>query len=132
MFYRMIVCALLPRFELTVAVGDRATEGATVTDLWVTDLACHMGQDRSRGPDLRAVGNVVVTGERPNRDVTALLAHVAEVAQLSDVDQDGRRGQAELHERQQGVASGEQLGLVAMVREHDDGFGDRTGTQVIE
>ena len=70
-----------------------------VPDLWVADLAGHMGQDRSRGSDLGAVGDVVVTGERPDGDMIALVAHVAELSQLADVDQDGRRGQAELHER---------------------------------
>ena len=51
--------------------------------------------------------------------VTALL-DVGQVRDPSDVDQHRRVGESELHERQQRMAAGEQLGLVAVLGEQRD------------
>ena len=64
--------------------------------------------------------DVHVAGERADRDVVAGVADVRQVAQPADVDEHRRLGQAQLHQRQQAVAAGEELGLVAVLADEAD------------
>ena len=100
-----------------VAVGDGAADRAPVPHLRVADLAGGVGQDRHLGAEQVARLEVAVAGEGADGDVVAGVADVGQVVQPADVDEHRRRGQPQLHQRQQRVAAGEQLGLVAVLGE---------------
>ena len=50
----------------------------------------------------------------------------------AQVDQDRGRGEAEAHQRDQGVPAGDELGLVAVLAEKLYGVVDRFGDLVVE
>ena len=58
---------------------------------------------------------VVMTRERADGHVVAAVADVRQVGQPADVDEHGRCRQPQLHERQQRVATREQLGVVTVL-----------------
>ncbi len=62
-----------------------------------------------------AVRQVVVPRARADRQLVALDAEVAQLGQPPDVDHQLGRGQAQLHHRQQRVATGEDLGVLAVL-----------------
>ena len=55
-----------------------------------------------------------------------------EVAEAADVDEHARLGEAQLHQRQQAVAAGEELGVVAVLADEADGLLGGTGADVVE
>ena len=91
----------------------------TVADLRVADPGRRRGDQRVRLAEQRVVRDVVVARERADRDPVAVLAHVAEVGQAADVDEQRRLREAELHQRQERVAAGEQLRVVARPEQLD-------------
>ena len=115
-----------------VAVRERAAEGAAVTDLRIADLAAAARQDRHVLAHQRVVLDVVVAGEAADRDRVAGVAHVGEVGEPTDVDEHRRRRQPQLHQRQQRVAAGEELGVVAVLGEQRDRVVDGVGAGVVE
>ena len=64
--------------------------------------------------------------------VVAGVVHVGEVAEPTDVDEHRRGRQPQLHERQQRVTAGEELGVVAVLGEQRDRFVDGVGAGVVE
>ena len=113
-------------------MGDRATDRAAVTHLRVADVAGRVLQQRGVLGEQVGVLDVVVPGERADGDVVAVLADVAQVAEAADVDEHARLRQAQLHQRQQAVAAGDQLGLVAVLAEQADGLLGGAGPDVVE
>jgi len=103
-----------------------------VADLRVADQPGHVGQDRHRGPQQRAPLQVVMAGERADGDMVAGVTDERQPADPADVDEDGRRGEAELHERQERMPAGQQLGVVAVLGEERDGLVDRPGPDIVE
>ena len=75
---------------------------------------------------------VTVPGQRADRDGVAVEPDVGRLGDAADVDERGREREAQLHHRQQRVAAGEQLGLVAVLAEQRDGLVDRVGAHVVE
>jgi hypothetical protein len=61
-------------------------------------------------------GNVVVPGQRPDRDVRALVGDVRQVGDAADVDEHRGRREPQLHQRQQRMAAGQVLGVLAGLR----------------
>ena len=62
-------------------MGDRTADGAAVAHLGVADLAGDAGQQRHVAVEGdRARGDVVVAGQRADRDVVAVVADVGELA----------------------------------------------------
>ena len=98
-----------------VGVGDRAADRAAVAHLRVADVAGGVRQQRHVLGEHVGVLDVVVAGQRADGDVVAGVADVRQVAEPADVDEHARLGQAQLHQRQQAVAAGEELGLVAVL-----------------
>jgi hypothetical protein len=84
-----------------------------VAHLRVADVAGGVGQQRCTGLHDVADLHGAVAGERTDGDVVAGVADVGQVAEPAHVDEHRRLGQAQLHEGQQRVPAGEQLGLVA-------------------
>ncbi len=101
-------------------MGERAADGAAVTDLRVADLAGGVGEQRDVLLEQGRRLDVHVAGEGADRDVVAGVADVRQVAQASDVDQHARLGEAQLHHRQQAVAAGDELGLVTVFADEAD------------
>src|SRR4051812_14013197 len=64
--------------------------------------------------------------------MVAGIADVGEVADAAHVDEHRRRGEAQLHERQERMPAGQQLGLVAVLAEQADGLLGRAGPDVVE
>src|SRR3546814_5997766 len=79
-----------------------------------------------------AGGEVVVAGQRADREVSTFVAHIGEVAQPADVDDHRWRGESELHERQQRVSAREQLGFVTVASERRDRCLGAVGPLVLE
>ena len=76
--------------------------------------------------------DVAVTGQRTDGQVIAGVVDVRQVAEPTNVDDDGRIGEAELHHRQQRVTAGHQLGFVAVLIERGQRLGGRRGPDVVE
>ena len=70
--------------------------------------------------------------ERADGHMVSVVADVRQVGQPADVDQHRRRRQPQLHQRQQRVAAGEQLGVVAVLGEQRDRVVGRVGPDVVE
>ena len=115
-----------------VGVRDRATERATVAHLRVADVASGVSQQRH--VLLEEVGrlDVHVARHRTDRDLVALLADVRQIGESSDVDQHARLRESQLHHRQQAVAAGDELGLVAVLADEADRFLGGLGADVVE
>ena len=64
--------------------------------------------------------------------VVAGVARRTRGRQAADVDEHRRGRQPQLHQRQQRVAAGEELGVVAVLGEQRDRFVDRVGAGVGE
>ena len=103
-----------------------------MANLGIADLTRDVGEHRGAGERHGTRGDVVVAGERPQGDVSVLLFHVAQLTQRPDVDEQGRLGQAEFHEREERMAAGEQLGVVAVLDEQCDRLVQGTGPYVVE
>jgi len=71
-------------------------------------------------------------GERAHREVVVGVADVGQVAHASDVDEHGRGGESQLHQREQRHAAGQELGIVPVLGEGGDGLVGRAGPQVVE
>ena len=68
----------------------------------------------------------------PDRDVAAVVADVAELAQPADVDQHLGHGQPQLHQRQQRMPAGQELRLVAVLGRQVQGLVHGLGALVGE
>jgi hypothetical protein len=53
----------------------------------------------------------------PDDNVAVVMAHAGEPGHLADVDHQRRGGETQLEQRDQALASGKDLGLVAMLGE---------------
>ena len=69
---------------------------------------------------------------RADGEAVAAFTNVAEVGDPADVDDEPRRGEAELHRRNQAVAARQQLGLVAMLHEQRDRLVEGRGPVILE
>ena len=70
--------------------------------------------------------------KRADGDVVAGVADVRQVGDAADVDEHARLGEAQLHQRQQAVAAGEELGIVAVLADEADRLVGGAGTDVVE
>ncbi len=80
----------------------------------------------------RRVLDVHVAGHRTDRDGVTVLTNVRQVAQTADVDQHGRLRETQLHQRQEAVATGEELGFVAVLSDEADRLFGGLGADVVE
>ena len=113
-------------------MGDRAADRAAVAHLVVADLRGDGAQHAALGGEQVAGLDVAVAGQRADRDVVAGVADVGEVVEPADVDEDGGRREAQLHERQQRHAAGEELGVVAVLGERRERLLGGAGPDVVE
>ncbi len=104
-----------------VAVGDRSADGAAVAHLRVAHLAGGVSQERRLRGEQRAHLEVAVPGEAADGHVVTAVPDVGQLLQPADVDEHGRGGEAELHQRDERVPAGEELGLLAVLGQRGDG-----------
>jgi hypothetical protein len=112
-------------------VSDRAADRASVAHLRVADLRGGVRDNCALFTHESVTLEVVVARERADGDPIALLAHVGEVREPADVDEQLRPREAEFHEREERVAAGNQLRVVARAEELDRAF-DGVGDLVVE
>ena len=80
-----------------MSVAERSTYiGTSVPDLGVTDVPGGAGQEATALGQHRIERQIGVPAERADRDPVAVLAHVAEVVEAADVDQQRRPREAKL------------------------------------
>ena len=113
-------------------MGDRTADGAAVTNLRVTHVPGRVSQQRSMLSEHRRLLHVHVARERTDRDVIAGVLDVRQVLHATDVDENRRLREAQLHERQEAVAASEELGIGSVLTDERDGLGGRSGADVIE
>ena len=113
-------------------MSNRATDGATVADLRVADVAGGVCEQRNVLLEHRRGLDLSVVRECADGDVVTGVTNVRQVGDAADVDEQRRRGQTQLHERQEAVATGQELGLIAGLGDQADGFLGGGSTLVIE
>ena len=103
-----------------------------MADLGVSNERGDVGEQAALLPDQVGTLDVVVAREAADADLVALLADIGELGEGADVDEHRRRGEPELHEGQQRVTAGEDLGFVAVLGERGERLVDRAGPHVVE
>ena len=115
-----------------IAVRNGPADRAAVAHLRVADVTGGVGQQRDVLGEHRTGLDVHVAGQCADGDVVAGIADVRQVTDAADVDQHTWLGEAQLHQRQQAVPAGEELGVVTMFADETDGLFGRTGADVVE
>ena len=115
-----------------VGVREGAADRAAVADLRVSDLGRRPGQQRRLGADQLGAGHVVVPGGGPDHQVVTVDGDASQLVQRADVDQHRGNGEPQLHHRQQRVAAGQQLGLVAVLSQQFQRVPGRLGPSVVK
>ena len=113
-------------------MGDRAADGASVTDLRVADVAGRMSEQRGVLFEDGAVLNVHVASHGADGDHVAVFTDVGQIAETAYIDQHGGLGEAELHQRQQAVTASDELCLVTVLTDEADRLFGGLGTDVVE
>ena len=115
-----------------VAVRQGAADGAAVPDLRVTDLTGGVGEQRQFAGEHTGGLEIVVAGEGADGDVVTLVADIGQISQPADVHDHLWDRQAQLHQREQGVPSGEEFRVLAELAGQFEGLVYRPGPRVGE
>lgn len=107
---------------------ERAADRPAVADLLVGDPRRRLGQHAQ----LRAALEVGVAGQRADPPAAVLALDRAQAGDPAQVDEQRRRRQPQPHQRQQRVAAGERLRLLAAVGERGQRGVERVGGGVVE
>ncbi len=110
----------------------RPADRAAVAHLPVADLAGDVRQQGRVRTQQRVPLQVAVAAQRADREGVPLVPDVAQLVQRTDVHDELRGGQAQLHQRHQGVSPGQQLRVVAVFGEHTEGVVHRGRTSVLQ
>jgi len=111
-------------------VRDRAADRPTVSDLGVPDLPGRVGEQRHLTAEQPRVLDVVVPGQRADRDMGSLIGDVGKLTQPTEVDDHLGGGQPQFHQRQQRMASGQELRVLAVFGHKVDRLFGRPGPLV--
>ena len=114
-----------------IAVGQAAADRAARADGLVADERQARRQQRCRRPDVGCALGLALGDGRADGEA-AVGAHVLELGQPADVDQDGGAGQPQGEQGDQALAAGEHLGFVAVLGQHGEGLVDGVGGVVVE
>jgi hypothetical protein len=117
-------------------VRHGAAQGAAVAHLRVAHPSGRVRQERYLGAgDLVPLEEVVPgAGADGHHGIGpgAVHPHVGQVGDAADVDQDGGDRQAQLHDRQERVAAGQELGVLAVLAEGGQRLVYRADLHVLE
>ena len=116
-----------------IGVDQAAADGAPVTDLHVADLCGGFRQKGALAFEAPGAFNGIVRTQRADVDRAVVGdPDTAETADPAEVDDDGRVGKAEFHERNQAVPTGEDFGVIPVLFEEAQGLFERFGGMVVE
>ena len=115
-----------------VAVGDVPADGAAVAHLGVGDQLGGFGQQGHLGLQDGRMDQVVFHRHRTNDHGLPFFADAAQLGNAVDVDQVLGLGKAQLHHRQQAVATGQQLGIRPVLAQQGHGLTHAFGGVVLE
>ena len=115
-----------------VGVAQAAADGPAVPDLEVPDPRERVGQERRVPGGERAPLHGALSGHRPDGEAAGPDPDVRQLRDAVEVDQPLGRGEAHVQERDEALAPGEELRLVAVLRELGDGLVDRADGRVLE
>ena len=115
-----------------VAVGDRAAQRAAVADLEVADVGGDAGQQGHRARHVGVLADHRVGGGGLDPDGVAAHVDALEFVDLGDVDEVLEMGQPQGQQRGQALPAGQDLAVLAVVRERFGGFVDGVGPVVGE
>ncbi len=115
-----------------VGVSERTAEGATMANLWVTDLGGGVRQQRRMFSDEIAGLDGPVLGQRADGEMIAGIVDVGQVIEAADVDHHRRVGETKLHHGKQRVATGHEFRLVTVLGESSQRLIGRTGPDIVE
>ena len=115
-----------------IAMGQGAAQRAPMTHLRVAHLVGGVGKERDLLLQQRRRLELMVTGQRTDGDLSVPLLYIGAVRDAADVDQHRRGRQPQLHQGQQRVATGEDLGVLAVLGEQRHGLLHRAGAHVLE
>ncbi len=94
-----------------IGMRDAAADGAHVAHLHIADVRCRLGQQRAAGTNERRAFHLIMRGGGADPQHAAFLANEVQIRDPAKVHQLLRRGQAQLHHRDQAHAAGQQLGV---------------------
>ena len=103
-------------------MGQRATQRAPVTHLGITDLVGSVREQGNLVLQQRRRLEVVMARQGADGDLITALLDVRKTGNPSDVDEHRRDGKSQLHQWDQRMAAGNQLGLVTVLDEEGDRF----------
>ena len=92
-----------------IAVRERAADRAAMPHLRIADQSGGVRDERVVLLDQRVVADVVVPRQRTDRERLARVAHVRQLVEPTDVDEQRRPGEAEPQQREQRMPAREQL-----------------------
>ena len=96
-----------------IGVGERAAHGSAGADGSVADKGHDLGEQRHRSADQGIVLDHALARGGADRDRVAVMAHEGKIGDAGDVDQPLRPGEPHGHERDEGLASGDDPCVVA-------------------
>jgi hypothetical protein len=112
-------------------VGQRAPDRAALAYAHVADLPYRLGEHRSALGDELGVLEVDVPNQRRENEPAVGELDRALVGP-ADVDERGRRREVQHHHRNQALAAGDHVGLVAELLEALDRLGPRLRAEIVE
>src|SRR5579863_886191 len=115
-----------------VGMSEASADGSAIADLHVANLRSSFGQKRAFFAEKLGGGDLRMSGESADGDVVSVFADVIEAAEMADVDDVTRRSEAELHQRKQAVAAGEDFGFVTVAPQEAQRLVERFGSLIFE
>jgi len=103
-----------------------------VTNLRIADLPGRGGKHGHTIPQQLAGLDISMTSESSDRNMITVVSNERELTPAPDIDEHRRCGQAQLHQRQERMAAGEDLGLIAVFGQHSEGVLHGVGAHVLE
>src|SRR5579864_8795460 len=114
-----------------VGFGERAPDGAAIADLNVRNARRAVVQDGKPHTHGRVL-NLGVSSQSAKAHGAVLLIDVARARNKVQIDQVARIRETQLHERNQALAAGEHLGIIAELRKHGGSFRQRARTMIMK
>jgi hypothetical protein len=103
-------------------VSQRAADRGTVPDRGIGDQPGRLAEQPAVLGDQRIARQVVERRAGADQQRVALVTDAPQLVKPAHVDQQFRVGQPQPQQRQQALAAGDHLSLIARVAEHVDGF----------
>lgn len=111
---------------------ERPAHGPAIADLRVTDDLRGIVEERKSIADRRRAFEISVASESANSERLALFLQGPQPGNAVDVDDERRRGQPELQQRDQALAARQHLRAIAVPLQNFNGLGERRWPDVLE